>query len=46
MPENTVDFAAAENGSGSAVTAESLATHYGVSTRTAERLIAKARTTL
>ncbi|MFI5673005.1 DNA-binding protein [Streptomyces sp. NPDC051704] len=34
---------AAETGQGPAVTANTLATHYGISTRTAERLIVKAR---
>ncbi|MFD8025799.1 DNA-binding protein [Streptomyces lavendulae] len=45
VPEVAAALAAAENGQGPAVTADSLATRYGVSTRTAERLIAKARTT-
>ncbi|MGO4460559.1 hypothetical protein AB4039_25235 [Streptomyces sp. M-16] len=46
MPEIAAALAAAEKGKGPAVTAESLATRYGVSTRTAERLLAKARTIL
>ncbi|WP_331738941.1 hypothetical protein [Streptomyces sp. NBC_01276] len=45
VPEVAAALATAENGQGPAVTADSLASHYGISTRTAERLLAKARTT-
>ncbi|MCP3759386.1 hypothetical protein [Streptomyces sp. TBY4] len=45
VPEVAAALTAAHTGDGPAVTASSLATLYGISTRTAERLIAKARTT-
>ncbi|WP_327135906.1 DNA-binding protein (plasmid) [Streptomyces sp. NBC_01343] len=44
VPEVAAALAAAENGTGPAVTAAALAARYGVSTRTAERLVARART--
>ncbi|MET9323671.1 DNA-binding protein [Streptomyces sp. NPDC003038] len=44
VPEIAAALAAAHTGDGPAVTPASLATHYGISTRTAERLIHKART--
>ncbi|MFK0238631.1 DNA-binding protein [Streptomyces vinaceus] len=43
VSEIAAALTAAENGHGPAVTANTLATHYDISTRTAERLIAKAR---
>ncbi|MFE2326899.1 hypothetical protein ACFXD5_23750 [Streptomyces sp. NPDC059385] len=43
VPEVAAALAAAHTGQGPAVTPGSLAAHYGISTRTAERLINKAR---
>ncbi|MFD8147383.1 DNA-binding protein [Streptomyces sp. NPDC059708] len=44
VPEVAAALAAAEQGRQPAPTAQDIATRYGVSTRTAERLLAKART--